>query len=296
MTLKLTLILSFSMGCILISIAQSNTVQIRLLDAEVGEPIGDSTGYIPESSDNGLNEIFADFNASQYFPGFGFHPYPDYENRIHFVLCNCDIVEFAQALRSYTAVVDYAEVSPINETFSDVLNYRITQEQTASGEPTGELNTNGNVLTTNNELNEVFDDYTVYVVERTFPNSDDDPFFSRVYRLACDCNVVELKSALDDLPMVIENTSYEGFAILSSDIENKVDFQVFPNPTSGIINATNPEVIAFLKLNDLSGRALGVFQNLDLLNQKIETLKTGYYILQIHNTQGQKQVFKILKK
>jgi hypothetical protein len=277
-------------------VAQTETIQIRLVNENVGFPIGDPVdpgGYIPESNDAGLNQIFITHNATTYYPGGDGHPNASFVGRIHMVDCDsCDVVQFAQDLNAYGSVVELASVSPEPGVFADVVIYVLVDA--TIGNTTGS-NGNGNVVTTSTVLNQIFDAYNVYQANRDFPDSTDS-YFMRLYTAACNCNAGQLKQAMDDEPLIIELTEFYGVAILDVEISEIDDLKIYPNPLGErLFIETTEHLVVFRLLNTL-GQEVAVATSKDALNQQLTSIEAGVYLLELLSDTQKKAVYRLLKQ
>ncbi|WP_236641990.1 T9SS type A sorting domain-containing protein [Dokdonia sinensis] len=273
--------------------SQTNTIQIRLIDQNIGYPAGDAvdTGYIPESNDDGLNQIFIENGATAYYPGQ--HYVQELGPRVHFVECNCDTGNFAQELNDYLSVVEIATISPENGAYTDLMEYQLLDE--FDGDLTGNTTANGNLITTNDRLNEIFEEYSVYFSEQFFATSQQS-HLRRIYDAACNCNVVDLKAALDAEPDIIESTQFIYFGILGLNDITNLDFKFYPNPVENNIEITTTEKIETFTLMNSLGQTVSKSKNINNLNQVLITLETGMYLLKITTTNQKEGNYRLVKK
>lgn len=288
---RITFFLSFLIG--LIGIAQEYQIEIRLVDAEVGYPIGQPDVppyYEAVSNDVGLNTIFEIHSATNYYPGYNI--IPEYEDRTHWVLCNgCDINQFEEDLLAYSSVIENAFQSEVGYTSNEMYVQLLDLN---NGNPIGET-PEGNIITTNEELNILFENFTVFHFEQAFPGSGN-PDLLRVFYLGCDCFAWELQPELDSLVEVIESTSRLGYVILDIDDNSELDFKFYPNPLENELKIETPETITSYNLFNLSGLQIVSTQTLEELNNHIPLLSSGMYLLSVTTESNRVGNYKILKK
>ncbi|GHC58060.1 T9SS type A sorting domain-containing protein [Ulvibacter litoralis] len=270
---------------------QQYQIELRLVDATVGYPIGNPIpGYTPESNDSGLNDIFAAFDASVYYPGYSY--IPEWYDRTHFILCDgCDINAFEQALMNYSSVIENT-IQCAPHTMNALYVKLITLD---NGTNTGTTTSSGAVITDNDDLNIIFEDFDVLYFEPAFPSGGTQ--FERTYIAACDCNASELKPLLELETETIELVEGPlGYAILANEEFEALDFQFYPNPVEDklIINSTE-DITSFEVLN-LLGRTLFKVSTEEKLNAMISSLSSGPYFLKVTANRGVSETFKLLKK
>lgn len=76
---------------------------------------------------------------------------------------------------------------------------------------------------------------------------------------------------------------------------NNYEIKLFPNPTKNIINISNRETIASIKIMNLYGTVLysttNIYSGID-----ISFLCNGLYLVEINTNNNKRKVFKILKQ
>ena len=275
--------------------AQQQQIQILLVDAEVGYPIGQPDVppyYEAVSNDPGLNAIFQMHNATHYYPGYE-TCVEFWQGRVHYVLCEgCDVNQFESDLQNYSAAI---EKTYQTEPYSTANTMYVKLWDGENGNPTGNTTPEGIIITTNSEINEIFIDHTVLCFERAFPTTTN-PELMKVYNLECDCYAEDLGPALEALVDVVEYTERKGFVILETSDFSKLDFTIVPNPTNNTIKVQTSESIELYTLMDILGNHLLETPTLEALNELLPTLASGTYFLQVRTTDHRSSIYKLLKK
>ena len=76
-----------------------------------------------------------------------------------------------------------------------------------------------------------------------------------------------------------------GNTILStSDIENQLNFKIYPNPTTNFLNFENKRTITKIQIININGQVIKTFNQLEFVNNKIDIqeLENGIYFLKIN--------------
>lgn len=86
-----------------------------------------------------------------------------------------------------------------------------------------------------------------------------------------------------------------GYQLIHSPMKSSIT--IYPNPSSGLVNITNPLITQTLTLYDLSGKI--VYQmdepSLTTVSIDISTFQNGIYLLRLKNENGV-QIHRIIKK
>jgi hypothetical protein len=267
---------------------QEYQIEIRLVDENIGRP-GSNSGqnYPAESNDVGLNNIFSAFNATHYYPG---HNYIEqWRDRTHFVICEgCDINAFEQALIDYSSVVENTIQCPPGT--QNALYVRLISLD--NGTNTGNTTPEGIVITDNEDLNLIFVNYSVMYYESSFgpPNP-----FPRLFTAACDCNASELLPILEAETETIESVTQLGYVILDVSDNEKLDFEMFPNPVDDVVSIQTTEDIKSFEIFNMLGQTMGKVTSIAALNTTIPVLKAGIYFLRINTFEGVTGVYRFIK-
>ena len=173
-------------------------------------------------------------------------------------------------------------------TFADSLYIKLISD--TNGFPVG-VNSNGNIVTNNVELNIIFDSFNVKAMEQLTPN------MTQYFQIYFEGDITELKTVLDNFATVIESSFLMGVPmLLSNSTFEKSNVVVSPNPFSNNFNIQTDEIISNYSLSDITGKQLieTTFKNeIDNLSSQ---LNTGVYLLNIQFENGQKENFKLIKK
>lgn len=284
-----------------LSIAQYQTVQIRLVDYNIGSvnyyitPLGSSGS---NSNDIGLNQILSNYNITQYYDGLG-RPIlnPADHFRYKMIDCyNCNMAQLVSDLTAYSSVIEKVNISPEQQTFSDILNFKLTNP--TQGVPSG-TNSN-NIVTTNNPiLNQLFQTYNVYHYENFNSNVSQ----AWYYGLLCDCTISDLKNALISNNFIQQNTTinqnyyYQGvIQLLNNSNFNSEKTSVFPNPFSTNFNIQTKETVSNYSLVDSSGKQLIITTSKNELDNLSSQLNSGIYFLKLQFENGESGNFKLIKE
>lgn len=93
----------------------------------------------------------------------------------------------------------------------------------------------------------------------------------------------------------IDNLSYELKTLGTSEVAEKVNLKVYPNPFSDIINVSDIEKVKSMTVIDFSGRVLKVINTINT-SINLSDLKSGIYILNVEYKDGNTSSHKIIKK
>ena len=278
----------------LISFGQEYQIEIRLVDEAIGYPTGDPIpGYDAVSNDDGLNDIFQAYQATAYYPAYGQTYIPQWENRTHFVLCDgCDINAFEQALIDYSTVVEntiQCQPYTVNALYVELITLN-------NGTNTGNTTPDGVVITDNDDLNGIFEDFDVLYYEPGFPSSTD-PNLQRTYVAACDCDASQLKPVLELETETIDNVFGPlNYVVLDIEDTKKLDFSFYPNPVDDTIVINSSEDIASFELVNILGQSIFKVASEEELNLHIYSLTAGNYFLRVITNTGATDTFRLLKK
>ncbi len=266
------------------------SVDILLVNYNIGYPVFNGFQSTNSSSDLGLNQIFQNHNVYSYDQKGG-HPYPDNSNRITEVLCQCDHEALVNELIQYSSVVADARVSRLG-IFSDALIVNIVNP--AIGIPSGANNTIA--ITNDTGLNQIYEEFNVFFYEQAFPTSQNQNLLE-YYWVVCDCDNVELKSALETYTSVIESVEFvRGSYLLDIPAFEVNKTKVYPNPFINTINTDNEELIATYSLFDLTGKEIITTDSKMVFDTKTTSLQSGSYLLKLIQKDGNKAFRKIIKK
>ena len=268
----------------------AQTIQIELVDANVGASLTEPPEfYTNVSNDEGLNQIFANYNVSHYETVYGY----SIESMIDkngWVICNCDPELFIQDLLAYDTVVQYAvEIDSETQNNGNFYNgLQIVLSTATNG--SYESFQNGIVVTNNSELNQIFTNFNVRTYETLYGSNT-------VYELVCDCNASLLKQELDNLTSVISLTDYISYAFLLSTNEFLLkSTTVYPNPFKDQIRLDTSSNLESILVYDILGKHIINTNDKTIFESRAITLKRGVYILKLTDVNGNTETRKLIKK
>ncbi|MCB0462966.1 MAG: T9SS type A sorting domain-containing protein [Flavobacteriaceae bacterium] len=270
----------------------SQSFQIELVDETIGTSLTSPPGfYTNESNDAGLNQIFENHNVIAYEAFSPNYPLPFPYNAINLfniVECNsCNTAQFLADLNAYTSVVRYASVDVIEGIINNALSVYLLDNNV--GMPIGD--NNGIIVTNDNGLNQIFQDYNVRAFELLDGISLPD-----YYGLVCSCDATQLKLELDNYNSVISSSEYATTTFLLS-IKN-TDIQevtIYPNPFQNSIDISNSNLVEKFQLFDILGKRLFNSKEKAAFVDFSETLKGGIYILKLSDYEGNSILKKLIK-
>ncbi|MEZ4781191.1 MAG: T9SS type A sorting domain-containing protein [Flavobacteriaceae bacterium] len=150
---------------------------------------------------------------------------------------------------------------------------------------------NGIIVTNDNGLNQIFQDYNVRAFELLDGISLPD-----YYGLVCSCDATQLKLELDNYNSVISSSEYATTTFLLS-IKN-TDIQevtIYPNPFQNSIDISNSNLVEKFQLFDILGKRLFNSKEKAAFVDFSETLKGGIYILKLSDYEGNSILKKLIK-
>lgn len=277
--------------------AQNHMVQIELVNSEVGHVIGSSdwSSCGSQSNDAGLNAIFQSHNVSGYCSA-EFTSYPSltdvFGGLIH---CgSCDPAALIADLETYDSVIGRARLTPGTEYYANYLYITLDQATTQTGStPTSA------VITSDDNLNPVFEDLTVFSFEH---------YFSDTYLLICDCYAPDLAQALIDQDIILPNSTnpdtgemvfdsyfYQGMVYLSTADFAFDQIHVYPNPFNENLQISTDLVDVGYALYDITGKNIISTFDEAAFTDKANALNPGLYFLQISHS-GKSKTVKIIKE
>ncbi|WP_264522082.1 T9SS type A sorting domain-containing protein [Flavobacterium sp. N1994] len=270
---KLVLLLLFS------NFAISQTgVEIRLVNSNVGTPQCDyffNDWLCNTTNDTGLNAILSNYTVT-YFRTYEAHPYPPYQGKI-FGFNGTYPAQLITDLRAYSSVVASARYTYGG--FSDALYVQFVSA--GSIYQTGSI---GNVVVTNDAvLNQIFQTYNVF-------------YYSSTNAVVCDCDAIDLKSALDNYTAVIASTQFVQGTVLSNPQFQKPKAIISPNPFSYNFDIQTEQTITNYSITDVMGKTIVSTSSKSNLDNQSSQLSAGMYILNLNFDNGQTANYKLIKK
>ncbi len=172
-------------------------------------------------------------------------------------------------------------------TFADVLYIKLISD--TNGIPIG-INSNGNVITNNEELNVIFETFKVKGMVQLTPN------LTQYFEIYFEEDVTELKNALDNFNVVIESSDLIGVPMLLSNSSfEKSNIQISPNPFTTNFNIQSEKIISNYFLFDVFGKQLISTSSKNVIKNFSSQLSSGVYFLNLQFENGQKGSFKLIK-
>lgn len=265
-------------------------VDVRLVDMYIGAP---QCGYFfndwlcNSTNDTGLNTILSN-NGVTYFRSVFGHPYPDYTNKTFAISNAINLQQLVNDLSAYPSVIASARLTTAPG-FSDALF--ITLADITIGVPSG---TSGNIIVTNDSgLNTIFQSYNVFYYVLSYPSY---PQYQMYYSLACDCDAVALKAALDNYASVITHSDYVAEGVLANPQFEKPKATISPNPFSDNFNIQTDQTISNYSIIDITGKTIVNTSSKAELDNQSSQLSAGIYIVNLDFDNGQKANYKLVKK
>lgn len=287
--MKKLLLLLFSVS---FGFSQVTVVEIKLVDATVGFPAFNGTvNSTTESNDPGLNAILQNHNVFSYIGKYG-HLYPPYAERFTEIFCEqCDATQLVNDLLAYSSVVENARSTSYGSPFNDNLYSQINT--VGIGIPVG---FNNEIVVTNDEgLNQIFEDFNVYFYELSFPGAISDAL-QRTYSVVCNCDNAQLKIALDNYDNVINYTEFPSpVYLLNNTTFEKPNSVIAPNPFSTTFSIQTEQSISSYLLIDSIGKQLLNTNSKSELDALTSQLNQGVYILSLQFENGKSAQYKLIK-
>ena len=282
--------------------AQQATVQVML---KPGFVFYETVGIAPCnacSSNVGLNQIINSYTTQFQSAFTGFESILPFNDPIGLIDINpLNAGALVNELNALSDVVFHASVEQVIGSINHYLFIRISDMTNGNFVST---DSNGIIVTTNAQLNLIFQQFTVKYHELAFPGV---PTLFNVFTIGCQfCDTLGLKAALVELEgtvLVEASTGSISYVMLlntdSYDTDKKIT--LFPNPTSGVfeINMDAQVQDVDVELYDSNGRIVykDKFNSSSINSQKIDisSLSNGIYFIRIKNEQFS-QTEKIIKK
>jgi hypothetical protein len=277
----LLLLLMTNMG-----FGQMRTVQIKLVDPNVGTAHYYNLDGMSVSNDVELNQIMLNHGVYNYYDGNGwnFDGQDEYKKLMD---CNgCNIEQLVSDLTAYSSVIAKAHISPEPVTFSDMV--WIKQITSNSFSITG-TDANNIIITDNTVVNQIFQTRSVY-------NGASGSVWNH---FLCDCNVGDLVADLlanniinpntinSDNETIHDSYYYEPVAFLLANkyFKNNIA-KVYPNPFTTTFTIDSKEKINRYAIYDITGKQLVNTNSKSELNALSLNLKSGIYLLQLETETG----------
>lgn len=273
----LLVILFFNFVC------QAQHVQINFVEGfviDIINPLPGSPSQGDATTDMAVNAIFSLHGVYSCYSDFSSYP----TINLFAIYAGNNIEGFIAALESNANVVDAIQCG-FPYTYASVMYLELSD--LTIGNPIG-TNTNGNVITSNADLNLVFDNYQVKTMNHIINNH---------YHISFEGNINQLKNELDALENIIENTDYIGVPmLLSIDSYNSKKTVVYPNPFDNHFNIESSHAISNYSLYGISGKEIVNTNSKNILDAACNNLVSGLYVLRLESENGTVFNQKLIKK
>lgn len=170
--------------------------------------------------------------------------------------------------------------------FADVLSLSLID--VTIGNPI-DLNSNGNIVTTNSLLNAIFDTYSVKQMEQFTLNQ-------KSYEIHFDGDINLLFNELKKLSDIVTVRPVPVIMMLSNEKFITSKTTIYPNPFSSTFTIDNQKFISEYAVFDISGKQIIKTNSKPELDNQTENLKTGMYVLELKSLNGEVVHHKIAKK
>jgi hypothetical protein len=262
-------------------------IEVKLVNENIGSAVYNQN----ITNDAGLNNILAANNVITYELKAG----DPFENSMKYINIYNGSNDFNNTtlltqLQNYSSVIESAAFCS-----SAYFNNKLTIQLVTStiGMQTG---TNGNIVITNDiGLNQIFQDNNIVEMLQSFPNSANN--LNRYYYIrSSNCNLENLKIALQNYNAVIQTVDYVGAAYLLSNetFENKAT-SIYPNPYQNELKIESVKTISNYEVIDISGKMIINSQSKTEFENSISQLNNGIYFLQLNYDDSSKSTHKIIK-
>ena len=266
-------------------------IEVKLVNPNVGSSIFNNyTNSGTTSNDNGLNAILSQNFVSQYRPKNG-NPFDNLPRYTSVVCADIYGTNLLSQLQNYSSVIESAAFS-IEYNFNIMLTIQLITN--ATGTQTG---TNGNIVVTNDAgLNQIFANHNIVQMQQSFPSSGNANNL-RYYRIrSSNCNLLNLKTALDNYSSVIQATEFIGGDVqLSNQSLDNITTSIYPNPFQNGLNIKTDKTITNYEVVDISGKIIVVCTSKIDFENYISNLKNGLYFLQLNYDDSTISSHKIIK-
>lgn len=271
---------------------QNFEFQIELVDGNIGVSLTSPPEfYTNESNNEGLNQIFENFNVVSYetvYPGYGLvEPHNSDPTRFHVLNCeSCDSEAFLTALNGYSSVVKYASPTTIEGVINNVLTVDLVSSSIGTF-----VGFDNNVVTTNDSgLNSIFENFNVRHFGALLPSTTN-------YSLVCSCDATSLKVELENYSSVIALVDYQtsNFLLSTEDLDIEMT-EIYPNPFKNKITLNTNSVLQAIEVYDILGKQMLKTNNKLVFESRAINLKSGIYILRLTDVDGKIITKKLIKE
>lgn len=222
--------------------------------------------HFVQSYENNYPVIFTDYNGTNLI-GF-----------INDLTANNNVAKVRKCYQSANQVIT-------GYTFADRLYVKFYNNNDATQIGT---NSNGNIVTSNNAINLIFDTYQVKSMGL---------MVGFWYTIAFDGDITGLKDALDNLNDVVDTTDLVGVGMLLENTSfEKSKATISPNPFLYNFDIQSEHIITNYTIFDITGKTIVSTSIKSELDNQSSQLSSGIYILNLDFDDGQKANYKLVKK
>jgi hypothetical protein len=280
------LLVGFVANATYVQVTFNEGFYIQIENPNIGSP---STGN--STTDTSINSILFDHNVYNCIQDYSSYP----KMIIFFNYSGTNISNFVADLNNngnvFKVGLCYESPEYYFPTYADILIINLVD--LSNGNPIG-INSNGNVLTNNTLLNEIFETFNVKKMVQEYPTS---VCCLDVYSIHFDGDIEELKNALDNLDSIIEYSFFkEVMMLLSNKSFEKLDIRIYPNPFQNNFTIETEKTITNYSLFDLTGKKIIETFSKNEIDNFSSQLNSGVYFLNLEFENGQKTNHKLIKE
>lgn len=262
-------------------------IEVKLVNPNIGYPNYNQN----TSNDPGLNAILSS-NGVITYEYKGGNPLDTSSTYVNIYNSSNDFsnTTLLTQLQNYSSVIASATFCHMSH-FDKLLMIQLITN--ATGTQTG---TNNNIVVTNDTaLNQIFTDYNIVEMAQSFPNSANN--LNRYYYIrSSNCNLENLKTALQNYSFVIQTVEYVGASyLLSNETFDKKTTSIYPNPFQNELKIETEKSILKYQIIDISGKTIIDVNNEIEFNTSISLLNNGMYFLQLNYDDNTNSSHKIIK-
>lgn len=269
-------------------VANARYVQVTFnegfyINIENSDPL--SPGFGTSTSDSSINSILINHNVYSCVQDYSSYP----KMILFFDYYGTNISTFVSDLNNNSTVFKVGicyESNYYQPTYADMLGIGLISNE--NGAPTG-LNSNGNVVTNNSELNSIYDNYNVKSMQQS-------PLLNSNYEIYFEGDITGLKNALESINLIIEYAELNGVAFLSNFSFEKSEVQIHPNPFQNNFTIQTEKTISNYSLFDLTGKKLIDSFSKNEIDNFSSQLNSGVYFINLKFEDGQKTNYKLIKE
>ena len=280
---KLLLILIFISGYV----AKASQIQIEFISGSNIYVIATDSATPQMGStttDASINAIFASYGINQLLSSNSY----DYHNTImaQYGSINVNSLINDLLLNSNVSKVKrcYESSTWSGYTYADQLYVKLFNN--TDGNPIG-VNANGNVVTTNSAVNQIFDAYNVKSMNYSI---------SLWYTITFEGDINGLKNELDAMNNGVDFTDLVGIAILANNQFEKPKALISPNPFLSNFDIQTDQIITSYSVIDITGKTIVSTSSKSELDNQSSQLSAGMYILKLNFDNAQTANYKLIKK